>query len=100
MTIQEAQDELNKIRQEFPDMLTPNYPTAENVKRVLLECEDFNKDKKTIEQIQQELGVEIDPVTAIRIAHAINMAQDLDQLKDILEHDLDLEEEEAEDEVE
>ena len=79
-------------------MLTPNYPLPEHIKKVLHECKDFNKDNKTVEEIEKELGLEINPLTARRYAKAINMANNLDELKEILQYEL--EEEEMEEEIE
>lgn len=65
-------------------MLTPNQATPEDVKRVLLECEEFNKDHKTIQEIEQELGIEVNAETAERISKAINMSRNLQELKQLI----------------
>ena len=40
--LHEAIQQLIEIKLQFPNMLTPNYATPETVKKVLVECEDFN----------------------------------------------------------
>lgn len=83
-------------------MLTPNYATPEDVKKVLVECEDFNKDHKTIQEIEKELGVEVNTKTAGHLANLINRSITLEGLKEMLqlgdqgEEDIEeMEEEEA-----